>query len=267
MLRSEKHKLPHQATSRANHPLQKRHSTTPHHPKNFLSSFDSSYIPTTRPLMHINKSVASFVAAMLLSSGAADSRFQFMSANGQALSSLTGKLYNSGDMNTIYSQPKAPWEKGVQLFYRQLSQEDASTPLVTVSVVNTDTNQEFEVQRGFNIITQSCSCYWLDAADLSQRLPGLTSGKYVLQFKSDPATEAGRPAVYERSGTFAITKGASPDTAPTGITSATVDPYDMYRVASREMDDKEKPKSDGQRAVQVGGVTWAMMTAVALIFA
>jgi len=177
------------------------------------------------------------IVSVLATLAAGDTRFEFMSSQGNALSSLTGKVYNAGDLNTIYSQPKWPYEKGIQLFYRQLSQDDASTPTVTVTIVNTASGESYAVQRGFNIISQTCSCYWLDAAQLVQQNPGLSSGRYVLQFQSDPATEAGRLAVNERSGAFGIMVGASPDTAPPAVTTGTVNRMLQAQAIREERDD------------------------------
>ena len=169
--------------------------------------------------------VAMAMASILMGLTAADSRVQFLTAgNGNAQTSLVGRLYNDGDANVIYTQPNAPWESGMQILYRQLTADKSLAPLSAVYLINQDTGFQQLLMASYDTISQSCSCYWIDAKDYATLENLVTSNKYQLWFKSAAGTASGGEPLDIKSGFFGIAVGGGPGGAMPAVTSQAIDP-------------------------------------------
>lgn len=98
--------------------------------------------------------------------------------DGSAVSSLGGTGLTRLEANTPSSN--------AQFLYDKLT--TSTSPLVDVYLQNADTGNRVLLQSSFSMTAQQCSCYWLDAADLTKRFSQLSSGqKYRVVFKSQQA--------------------------------------------------------------------------------
>ena len=193
-------------------------------------------------------------AALLSTVALADTRIQFLnSGNGNVLTSLVGQAYNDGDVNTIFTEPTYPYDKGMQVLYKQLVTDQSLAPLVTVYLVNADIGFQATLIQSFNTIGQTCACYWLDAKSLLSLYPNLaTSNRYQLWFKSEVASAV--DAMDLKSGYFGINIGASPKTAPVITSQKINNSPDIDYDAIFGNGGKSSTKSVSGAAEQFGGV-------------
>lgn len=117
--------------------------------------------------------------------------------NGHALTSLSAHLFTNGQLTVLHanvppSNPSgtAAVESGAQILYTKSTAALTAVPphpLVTVSLVNTETGVEWELMSDFDPIAQKCSCYWVDAKELVEAAGDgdelVTSNKYRLRFR------------------------------------------------------------------------------------
>jgi hypothetical protein len=124
--------------------------------------------------------------ATFLSFATADTRIRFGTyTNGNAETNL--------ELNpTVMFAAKNP--NGAQIMYEKLTEDEMSAPLVTVYFINTQLNIVHTMMTGFNTVSQTCSCYWVDRNTLkNNKLP--SSMNYQLAF-------VGERAGVERMQTF-----------------------------------------------------------------
>ncbi|KAJ9055951.1 hypothetical protein DSO57_1023598 [Entomophthora muscae] len=100
---------------------------------------------------------------------------------------------------TLYINPIGAQQSGAQFPYDKKSSVPTDFSLATV-YLNNKKGHVATLQTGFDTISQSCSCYWLDVKDLATRFPSLTNGKdYFISIEGDKYTVL--------SGTFALVTG------------------------------------------------------------
>ena len=123
---------------------------------------------------------------------AQDSRIQFTTANGNAITSAQTPF-------TTISVTKQP--KGAQILYQQLTKDNTLAPLVTVYIVNTVLGLEIPIQTGYDTIAQACSCYWIDYNTIiAKKVP--SSAHWKLAFRGE---KTGLVAMNVVSGEFGLT--------------------------------------------------------------
>ena len=95
-----------------------------------------------------------------------------------AANSLTGGFI------TLSSDPK-DMRSGAQFLYT--INKGVTTGLSEVILQDTATGgSSYPLQSLFDMVNQKCSCYWIDAVDLSQRFPSIkSSSKYVIRMSAN----------------------------------------------------------------------------------
>lgn len=171
--------------------------------------------------------------ATLALTARADARVSFMTANGNAITSLTGSAFNEGELNRVYTTTGGAgvYDSGMQILYNQLTKKNTDAPLVTVTLMNEETGFALDLMPGFDTIAQACSCFWIEG-EFAVGRGAVTSDRYQLRFRS--VGDSGVPAMDVRSGYFGISTSQAPTTVPSINTQKNTE-YNPNRKSGAEM--------------------------------
>lgn len=95
-------------------------------------------------------------------------------------------------VTTLYAEPKPGQPEGAQLRYKKNTHD----VIATAAVFLDSPHHREQIDTDFAPIPQECSCYWLNATELSTKFPKLVTGQYHLTFESSDYTV--------RSGSFEL---------------------------------------------------------------
>ncbi|KAI3630241.1 hypothetical protein MIR68_011676 [Amoeboaphelidium protococcarum] len=166
--------------------------------------------------------------------------------NDPAKTSLTK---SDDPLTTIYALPSGGQPKGAQILYQQLTRNPKDQPLVTVYLVNSFYGINIAMQRGFDMVSQKCSCYWVDAQMLiNHKLP--SSSQYRVVFQSSNGEVNLQSGVFAMSWSTQLVEGERKEyTAP----PATVYDFDVTANDLNTLNNnnnKNDNKNTGAPAVQ-----------------
>lgn len=114
-----------------------------------------------------------------------------------ASSSISNSTGNSTNGETVLYQ--IGMQQGAQFLYDKhnasgqlVASSGYTIPqqmLVSVHLINKDTNMDYQLQSGFSTANQECSCYYLNAHDLQQKVKSLPDSlQYQISFVDDSYT-------------------------------------------------------------------------------
>ncbi|KAI9293636.1 hypothetical protein K502DRAFT_366531 [Neoconidiobolus thromboides FSU 785] len=88
----------------------------------------------------------------------------------------------SSQGTVLYSTPGTGQTSGAQFLYQKNISDSKQVGLAEVHLVSNN-GIDVVLQTGFDTITQECSCYYIDAKDLIQKIPNLRSANdYRISF-------------------------------------------------------------------------------------
>lgn len=100
-----------------------------------------------------------------------------------------------------------------QILYTKNTKDSSMASLVTVYLINDDLpGVKWPLMTSFDVISQTCSCYYIDAKDFS-KLPDGSSIANGFAYRLWFLGGSGATAVNEQSGTFGVNVGQFPQTS------------------------------------------------------
>ncbi|KAJ9055050.1 hypothetical protein DSO57_1008088 [Entomophthora muscae] len=84
---------------------------------------------------------------------------------------------------TLYSKPKKGQYNSARFPYTKVATPQDKVNLATVYLVGRD--HKYRLQSKFAIVPQECSCYWINATQLSRSFPQLRTGNYKLSIREN----------------------------------------------------------------------------------
>lgn len=157
------------------------------------------------------------------------------------LGSKNAKTIDSvGDeLVTLYSGDQGL--KSTQFLYQKNTDKSLNAPLVQVVLQNDASKQEFVMQTGFDMISQNCSCYWIDAKT-TLTAAKFSTGQYAIIFRGK--------GVELKSGLFVLS-AVGPSSIVTKPQTPTIDNKGTAEVKGRSRSAAGKIETSSSQALLV----------------